>query len=295
MKDLLEAIEKVRERIEHYGEQLRQSEMLTRYALVDPILRALGWDTENPEQVVPEYRTEVGRPDYMLKFEGGYIGVRAKRLYIGMEAKKLGADDHTFEEARRRALPLFQERGIRYYIITDGDRWVLWDISRPKEESPHPIIDIRLSKDNPGIAARKLLALWRPAMPEVEEAPESIVMPPVTLPPEEKDELLPEVVVQFLRNHTYPNWGASRLLRETLIKCGMHWRQAGNVANEFRKQLGLHKPPTDDNLKQFWRAAKEVREKYLPKVSLEEFKRRMEEVAKEEHSRFKQRKKRQTS
>jgi hypothetical protein len=299
MKELLAAIEKVRKRIEHYREDLQRSEMLTRYVLVDPILRALGWDTEDPKQVVPEYRTEVGRPDYVLKFEGDRTDAGARGFLLGVEAKRLGADDHTFEEARRRALPLFQEKNIRYYIITDGDRWVLWDISRPKEESPHPIFDVRLSRDNPGVAARKLLALWRPAMPEVEEAVkpiagEPIGTPPVTPLPDEP----PEVVAQFLRNHTYPKWGASRLLRETLIKCGMHWKQAGKVADKFRDQLELRKPLTGDDLKRFWHAVKEVYEKHsqqLSGVNLEGFERQMEEVAKEEHFRFKQRKERQTS
>jgi hypothetical protein len=155
----LEAIKRVCERIKRYENQLRQNEMLTRYALVDPILRALGWDTEDPEQVVPEFQTEVGRPDYIL---------HCADLRIGVEAKRLGADEKTFEQAYMRAAPLWQAKRIRYYIITDGDRWVLWDISQPKEKGL--IADIQLSRDNPGDAARQLLALWRPAMPEVKVA-----------------------------------------------------------------------------------------------------------------------------
>jgi hypothetical protein len=158
MRELLEAIKRVCERIKRYENQLRQNEMLTRYALVDPILRALGWDTEDPEQVVPEFQTEVGRPDYILCHEN---------LRIGVEAKKFGTADRDFEQAYKRALPLWQSEGIRYYIITDGDRWILWDISKPRTQNPEPIVDIRLSRDNLGDAARQLLALWRPAMPKV--------------------------------------------------------------------------------------------------------------------------------
>jgi hypothetical protein len=159
VRELLEAIERVRERIERHGSKLSQNEMLTRYALVDPILRALGWDTEDPEQVMPEFQTEVGRPDYIL---------HCADLRIVVEAKRLGADERTFEQAYMRAAPLWQAKRIRYYIITDGDRWVLWDISQPKEKGL--IADIQLSRDNPGDAARQLLALWRPAMPEVKVA-----------------------------------------------------------------------------------------------------------------------------
>ncbi len=178
MRELLEAIERVKERIQKHEARLRANEMLTRYALIDPILRALGWDTEDPEQVMPEHRTEVGRPDYVLQWQGQKIGV---------EAKHLATDERTFSEARRKALPLFQEEGIRYYLITDGDRWVLWDISRPKEQQPEPVFDLCLSRDNPGDTARQLLALWRPAMPEVVCAPKSVaeLLPPLPERPKE--------------------------------------------------------------------------------------------------------------
>ena len=38
-----------------------RSEMQTRYALIDPLLRELGWDTENPALVRPEFRGLDGR------------------------------------------------------------------------------------------------------------------------------------------------------------------------------------------------------------------------------------------
>jgi predicted type IV restriction endonuclease len=95
MRELIDAIERVRERIKKYENQLKQNEMLTRYVLVDPILRALGWDTENPDQVIPEFQTEVGRPDYILRWND---------ICIGVEAKKLGAGDKIFDDAYRKAL-----------------------------------------------------------------------------------------------------------------------------------------------------------------------------------------------
>jgi hypothetical protein len=166
MKELIDTIERVRERIKKYGDKLKEKEMLTRYVLVDPILRALGWDTENPDQVIPEFQTEVGRPDYILQ---------SNDICIGVEAKKLGAGNKIFDEAYRKALPLWQSQGIRYYVITDGDRWIVWDISKPKTQNPEPIIHIRLTQQNIGDSARQLLALWRSAMPELKPAPKSVV------------------------------------------------------------------------------------------------------------------------
>jgi predicted type IV restriction endonuclease len=48
LKGLLEAIERVKDRAEKSHGELQKSEALTRYVLIDPILRALGWDTEDP-------------------------------------------------------------------------------------------------------------------------------------------------------------------------------------------------------------------------------------------------------
>jgi hypothetical protein len=193
VRELLEAIERVWERIERHGSKLSQNEMLTRYALVDPILRALGWDTEDPEQVVPEFQTEVGRPDYIL---------HCADLRIGVEAKRLGADERTFEQAYMRAAPLWQAKRIRYYIITDGDRWVLWDISQPKEKGL--IADIQLSRDNPGDAARQLLALWRPAMPEVKVAKPPVLSRKGGPPPTPSGLSLQELRKQMRRGQSPP-------------------------------------------------------------------------------------------
>ena len=55
---------------------------MTRYAIIDPILRSLGWGTEDLGIVVPEEKQEEGRPDYIL-----YID---RKLVIAIEAKKLG-------------------------------------------------------------------------------------------------------------------------------------------------------------------------------------------------------------
>ena len=61
LESLLELVETLRKRIDEHGAALRQSEALTRYALIDPLLRELGWDTEDPALVVPEFRSSAGQ------------------------------------------------------------------------------------------------------------------------------------------------------------------------------------------------------------------------------------------
>jgi predicted type IV restriction endonuclease len=165
VRELLEAIERVRERIERHGSKLSQNEMLTRYALVDPILRALGWDTEDPEQVVPEFSTKAGRADYALLVKG--------EPYIIVEAKPLGA---TLTNAAQQGVNYCVTEGIPYFVCTDGNRWVIYDTHKPVKLEEKVIAQAEISSggDVNYDAARQLLALWRPAMPEVKVGPPSV-------------------------------------------------------------------------------------------------------------------------
>ena len=121
MKELFDLVKKLRERIEKYGDLLRNNEALTRYVLIDPVLRALDWDTENPEIVRPEERQEGGRPDYVLYYEG--------RKLIAFEAKSLGTK---LDEKRVLDLGFSYswKNRIPYFIITDGNIWKVYDVRK---------------------------------------------------------------------------------------------------------------------------------------------------------------------
>jgi hypothetical protein len=158
MRELLEAIKRVCERIKRYENRLRQNEMLTRYALVDPILRALGWDTEDPEQVVPEFSMRTGRADYALLVKG--------KPCIIVEAEPLKA---ALTRAAEQGVRYAVSEGIPYFVCTDGNRWVIYDTFKrvPLEEKIIAQAEISSGGDVNYDAARQLLALWRPAMPKV--------------------------------------------------------------------------------------------------------------------------------
>ena len=79
LSSLLELMAILRSRIEAHGAALRQSEALTRAVLVDPLLRELGWDTEDVALVVPEYRGGRGSADYALPRGIGAIALPAAR------------------------------------------------------------------------------------------------------------------------------------------------------------------------------------------------------------------------
>ena len=90
LESLLECVSEIRERIDAHGDALRKSETQTCYALIDPLLRVLGWDTKDPDLVVPEYNSGNGCADYAL-LNGGRpaMMVEAKSLDTPLDQRQL--------------------------------------------------------------------------------------------------------------------------------------------------------------------------------------------------------------
>ena len=66
LDDLVGCIEVLKERMQSYRTDLTEYEMRTRVALIDPLLRALGWDVSDPTVVMPEYKIDNKPVDYAL-------------------------------------------------------------------------------------------------------------------------------------------------------------------------------------------------------------------------------------
>ena len=119
LDSLLSLVEKLRERIDNHRDDLSKNETLTRYALIDPLLRELGWDTEDPALVMPECKVSdksKDRVDYALLGNGNTIMV--------IEAKSLGTP---LKEALAKAFNYRQKMDARYFSVTDGQHWEIHD------------------------------------------------------------------------------------------------------------------------------------------------------------------------
>lgn len=117
MADLAETMARVTERIRNYRSLYDQNEMATRNQVVDPILRLLGWDTEDPAKVQPNVSAEEGVPDYSL-FLGG-------RKVLFVEAKKMSVDVEDRQVLSQLAKYCFGE-GMPYRLLTNGVVWILF-------------------------------------------------------------------------------------------------------------------------------------------------------------------------
>ena len=153
LESLLELVKTLSDRIDEHGPALRQSEALTRYALIDPLLRELGWDTSDPDMVIPEYRSGNGRADYALMNDGSPA--------MMVEAKSLGTplQDSVLAQGINYCLM----EGTSYFSVTDGRLWEIYETHKPVPIDEKRIVRFDLT-DNPTQVCLKALALWRPSV-----------------------------------------------------------------------------------------------------------------------------------
>ncbi len=150
---LTAAIAKIKESRTVYGAELSQSESQTRYVLVDPLLRALGWDTANLTQVRTEYPLNKWKADYVL------MGEREDTPVAVIEVKKL---NHELRDTTLQVIQYATWGGIPYALLTDGNRWQVFDVFKGVPFPQNQLLDLRLDHEAVSDCCLSLLLLWRP-------------------------------------------------------------------------------------------------------------------------------------
>jgi hypothetical protein len=117
MNDLAAALSIVRDRIAKWRGQLVVEEN-TKTVLIEPILRALGWDVENLDEVRKEYRYKSGADpvDYAL-LQGG-----TPCLFV--EAKALGEN---LDRWGNQVMGYTGVAGVGWAVLTDGNEYRIYN------------------------------------------------------------------------------------------------------------------------------------------------------------------------
>ncbi len=174
LESLLELVETLKADIDEHGDKLRQSEWITRYALIDPLLRELGWDTEDPSLVIPEYQSGHRRADYALLGDG--------KPLIMLEAKKLGTPlrDSVLSQGIQYCL----EEGTKHFSVTDGQSWEVYETHRPVPIEQKRVVEFDIKNQEAAEVCLKALALWKPSVQAgyVAAAQQSVIAPPEVSP-----------------------------------------------------------------------------------------------------------------
>ena len=136
-KQLETTVRELKERAAAHRDYIKGHETRTRSLLIDPLLRGLGWDTEDPDAVQLEYKLAAGFADYAL-MNGDTLAavIEAKRLGTG-----LGGSVHL------QVIQYIQDPAcsqIDLVAFTNGDDWVFcrrsdnWKALRVKISGDQP-------------------------------------------------------------------------------------------------------------------------------------------------------------
>ncbi len=161
MQPLLDAVKQIKQTIQTYKSELMNNESLTRYALVDVLLNALGWDVHDPGKVFPEYNKVVGgRADYAL------LNSENKPVAI-LEAKKLSnLNTNDLIQVTNYAF----HSGIKYALATDGDRWIVTDAFKQVPFSEKEIMSFSVKNEPENLLLAKLVSLMPTNLSEPDKA-----------------------------------------------------------------------------------------------------------------------------
>lgn len=89
----------------------------TKMAIIQPILRRLGWDVENVDEVTPEFSVENRRVDFALCLKG--------RSAVFIEAKKT-SEDLESQNHQEQLLDYSFRQGVEIAVLTNGITWSLF-------------------------------------------------------------------------------------------------------------------------------------------------------------------------
>ena len=144
---IYQVIQQVRTSAAENGSIFQKNEAATRAGLIDPMLRALGWDTADVRVVEPEFTVANKQTlDYLLKDVAG-------RICSVIEAKKLGESLDKLGHVGALIGYAFSLKP-KSFFITDGMNWHYYS---PTHSSYEPVETLSLQEANSTEAALQLI------------------------------------------------------------------------------------------------------------------------------------------
>lgn len=191
VRELVKTISVLRERINAHRAVLAGNELMTRYALVDPLLVALGWDLSDPDTAV--LGEDAGDTYYILG-----------RNAMAVEAKRLG--ENLDAHAEDLALSI-QDKGVRYGVLTNGQKWRMYD-SGTATKSPEMEFDVT---DSEGVVIYKAVRLYSSVVLDgIRQEPTRVEslhdVGGERLDPDRRDALVPLPNLQYVKGMAPPRY-----------------------------------------------------------------------------------------
>lgn len=194
LSNLRQVLAEVKAKALLYKTTLPTNEAATRAALIDPVLKALGWDIANPNMVEVEKTVPTAKADYAVR---DYSGV----VQIIIEAKSLSQNLSSHDAQTFRYSHAFQVSSV---FLTDGIVWQHFADFQPQGFKPTKTFDLSKQDQDLGEVAAYLVenldaAKFWPEQPNINVLEQEVaqlkselndlkqqvqrILPPITPPP----------------------------------------------------------------------------------------------------------------
>jgi len=140
-KSLDETVGRLRNNIKRISQKRPDiNEQMTKVALINPILSALGWDLEDPDEVALEYRRKPkdSPVDYALFIQ------RTPCLFV--EAKSLKADVGDYRWIAQ-TVSYAAVTGVEWCVLTNGDEYRLYNAHAPVDVDDKLFRTVKISDE----------------------------------------------------------------------------------------------------------------------------------------------------
>lgn len=186
-------IEKLREQINANPDERKWDEANTCSVLIDPLLRELGWATDDLSQVKRQHPVGRGKVDYALFKDGEQkpaVLIEAKRLSDPVRSGPLGGMPETGNSSKTLRLRDAAIQGIgyclaaevQYLAVTDGRRWYIYDACEKGFMDEKLKTSFDLMAESAIDKCLRATVLWRQGVNLVDKGREPGKKPPVQTP-----------------------------------------------------------------------------------------------------------------
>ena len=143
LEEFVETIKVIRNRMVTHRDTLRENQIRTRMALVEPVLRALGWDTGDPAMVQPNH-TATGptgktlAADLLLSSttEGQKATGKKKTMTNRAAIDVLPLNHDPAPDQWDNLTELCQETKTIRAVVTDGNYWEIRKVGGEEDRGP---------------------------------------------------------------------------------------------------------------------------------------------------------------
>jgi predicted transport protein len=148
MKDIVKCIENLRLQLERHR-KAGLKELPTRTIFIDPMLKALGWDVCDPDEVGLEHTTiDAKSVDYALKV--------LRKVVLHLEAKPLN-DPLEDVKAITQVVGYAANDGVEWCVLTNGIRYKIYKVSEKVSAPDKLLFEVSIDpKDSDGVPVEEL-------------------------------------------------------------------------------------------------------------------------------------------